>query len=64
MNEAPGNGQIDNGELVHVGWTTLDHSSNIKDMFWTDAQGNRIPGSKIHNTTNRWHYESNLATFD
>jgi len=56
--EPGGNGQIDPGEVVHVGWSTADHSSNVLDMYWTDASGNRIPGSKIYNITTDWTYET------
>ncbi len=56
--EPSGNGVIDPGEMVHVGWTTADHSSHVLDMYWTDASGNRIPGSKILNVTSGWTYET------
>ena len=59
LNEPGGNNMIDPGEIVHVGWTTADHSSNVKDMWWTDATGARIPGSKIYNITSGWTYETN-----
>ena len=60
--EPGGNGMIDPGEIVHVGWSTADHSSNVKDMYWTDATGQRIPGSKIYNITSGWTYESGTGT--
>src|SRR5580704_2621458 len=39
--------RIENGQVIHVGWTTADHSSSILDMYWTDVCGNRIPGSVV-----------------
>lgn len=56
-----GNNIIDTGQTIHVGWSTQDHSSNILDMYWTDASGNRIPGSVVHNITSGWRYESRRA---
>ncbi len=57
-----GNGMIDTGQLIHVGWSTSDHSSNVLDMYWTDEQGNRIPGSIVYNSTSGWTYETSTQT--
>lgn len=52
------NQSVDTGQTIHVGWSTSDHSSNIKDMYWTDETGGRIPGSTILNITSGWRYET------
>jgi hypothetical protein len=59
--EPGGNGRIDPNEVVHVGWSTADHSSHVLDMYWTDQSGNRIPGSIIFNITSDWTYESGFV---
>lgn len=51
------NNIIDTGQTIHVGWSTADHSSHIKDMYWTDATGRRLPGSVVFNITTGWRYE-------
>jgi hypothetical protein len=33
---------IQPGELFHIGWSTADHTSRIKDMYFTDRFGQRI----------------------
>ncbi len=48
---------INNGQEIHIGWSTQDHASNVKDMYWTDATGQRLPGSKVYNSTTKWTYE-------
>jgi len=48
---------INNGQLIHIGWSTQDHSSSVFDMYWTDATGERIPGSVVVNITSGWTYE-------
>ncbi len=58
-----GNNLIDTGQIVHVGWSTADHASNVKDMFWTDATGMRIPGSIVYNITSDWRYETATNIF-
>ncbi|MBD3233425.1 MAG: T9SS type A sorting domain-containing protein [candidate division Zixibacteria bacterium] len=60
------NDRIDTGQLIHVGWSTSDHSSSVKDMYWTDETGQRIPGSVVYNTTSGWTYEQGfvLIRFD
>jgi len=55
-----GNNQIDTNQTIHVGWSTSDNSSNVKDMFWTDATGQRMSGIAIFNITSGWRY--NTAT--
>lgn len=40
------------GKLIHVGWCTLKEH-NIANMYWTDKNGNRIPGSVVYNLTSR-----------
>ncbi|MEJ5252517.1 MAG: hypothetical protein HPY54_13850 [Chthonomonadetes bacterium] len=51
------NNIIDTGQTIHVGWSTADHSSHIKDMYWTDSTGQRIRGSVVFNITTGWRYE-------
>jgi hypothetical protein len=50
LDDADGNGVVDAGQLVHIGWTVEDNVP-IKDMYFVDADGNPIPGGKIENTT-------------
>ncbi|GBC94757.1 hypothetical protein HRbin16_00542 [bacterium HR16] len=52
------NNIIDPGQTIHIGWSTADHSSHVKDMYWTDATGKRIPGSVVYNITTGWRYET------
>ncbi len=56
------NNVIDTGQTIHVGWSTADHSSHVKDMYWTDATGRRIPGSVVFNITTGWRYETTTGT--
>ncbi len=53
-----GNNRIDTNQTIHIGWSTADRSSSILDMYWTDASGNRIPGSVVYNVTTQWTYET------
>jgi hypothetical protein len=49
-----GDDQIDPGKAMHVGFNIHPGPSTqniFKDMFWTDAQHNRIPGSIIYDST-------------
>ncbi|NIM13202.1 MAG: hypothetical protein GTO45_13880 [Candidatus Aminicenantes bacterium] len=48
---------INNGQVIHVGWTTIDHSSKVIDMYWTGKDGQKMPGSIILNITSGWTYE-------
>jgi hypothetical protein len=48
---------INTGQTIHVGWSTADHSSSVKDMYWTDKYGKKIPGSIVFNITSGWTYE-------
>lgn len=52
--------KIDNNQLIHIGWTTADHSSSIIDMYWTNQFGKRIPGSIVYNITSGWTYETSV----
>src|SRR5262249_10999510 len=56
------NNLIDPGQIIHVGWSTTNPatSRDIRDMYWTDAQHNRIGGSIIFNSTPKFSYQ--LAT--
>ncbi len=56
------NNVIDTGQTIHVGWSTADHSSHVKDMYWTDATGRRIPGSVVFNITTGWRYETAIES--
>lgn len=38
---------IQDGEVIHVGFSTADHDADIVDSYWTDEDGARIFGSKI-----------------
>jgi hypothetical protein len=38
---------IDNGEVIHVGFSTSDHDATIVDSYWTDENGARIFGSTV-----------------
>lgn len=46
-----GNNAIDNGQVIHVGWSTADHSNSILDMYWTNYAGKRITGNVVINVT-------------
>lgn len=48
---------IDPGQTIHIGWGTQSNQAYIKDMYWTDAKGQKIPGSKLCNITSGWKYE-------
>jgi hypothetical protein len=48
------NNAIDNGQVIHVGWSTKDKSSKVIDMYWTNYQGRRIMGNVIINITPGW----------
>jgi hypothetical protein len=50
--------RIDNGQVIHVGWSTADHASSVLDIYWTDQCGERIAGSVVYNITSGWTYES------
>lgn len=39
------------GKLIHVGWCTA-REHNVANMYWTDRNGNRIPGSVVYNMIN------------
>jgi len=49
---------INNQQIIHVGWTT-NCSNDVKEMYWTDKAGNRIPGSVVYNLNTNWTYRSN-----
>lgn len=38
---------IDDGEVVHVGFSTADGDASIADSYWTDENGARIFGSTV-----------------
>ncbi len=40
--ELPVQGTIKDGEIFHIGWTTTDHNSKIKDMYFTNKFGQRL----------------------
>ncbi|WP_164011446.1 hypothetical protein [Pyxidicoccus trucidator] len=37
------------GKTIHVGWSTADCHSTVKDMYWTDKNHRRIRGSVVNN---------------
>ncbi|MCU0288430.1 MAG: hypothetical protein MUF15_18795 [Acidobacteria bacterium] len=45
---------IDTNQTIHIGWSTDDHSGSVKDMYWTDKQGQKIVGSVITNIVPDW----------
>lgn len=47
---------INTNQAIHIGWSTLDQSSNVKDMYWTDGTGVKKPGSQVFNITTGWTY--------
>jgi len=54
--------KIDTNQKIHVGVevpTTSDSNRKILDMYWTDGNGNRIPGSIVHNVSDGVTYSSN-----
>jgi hypothetical protein len=50
---------INTGQVIHVGWCTTAQS-NVNNMYWTDKQGNPIPGSVVYNITSGWRYTTNF----
>jgi hypothetical protein len=50
------NQPIATGDLVHVGFT-VPAPAAIKDMYFTDASGNRLPGSIVHQTAAHGFYD-------
>jgi hypothetical protein len=50
---------INTGQVIHVGWCTSGQS-NVTNMFWTNQQGNPIPGSVVYNITSGWRYRTNF----
>lgn len=64
------NNQIDKNQTIHVGFSTSDSSHTIRDMYWTNLQGNRIPGSVVYDVKAEiiyrsdrpyWHLEHEMA---
>ncbi|MCY1032092.1 hypothetical protein OV207_11535 [Corallococcus sp. BB11-1] len=39
------------GKVIHVGWSSADCSSQIKDMYWTNKSHGRLRNSVIKNLT-------------
>jgi len=52
---------INTNQSIHVGWSTADHSSNVRDMYWTDGTGAKKPGSQVFNITTGWTYTQALS---
>jgi len=50
------NAAVPPGQKVHIGWSTSDHSSNIRDMYWTLLDGSRAGLSVVYNITNGYSY--------
>lgn len=48
---------INTNQTIHIGWA-INGNSQIVDMYWTDASGNRIPGSVVYNIDTEWTYET------
>lgn len=64
------NDLIDLNQTIHVGFSTSDHNYSVVDMYWTNLQGNRIPGSVVFDVKANiiykrdrpyWHLEHELA---
>jgi hypothetical protein len=51
---------INTGQVIHVGWCTTAQS-NVNNMYWTNQQGNPIPGSVVYNITSNWRYNTNFV---
>lgn len=51
MNMEGNDSPIVPGKTIHVGWSTTDCHSTVKDMYWTDKEHRRIRGSVVHNVT-------------
>lgn len=53
---------IQTGQTIHIGWSTCGYAP-IRDMYWTDATGQKLPGSKVYNITTHWHYNQVIKKF-
>jgi hypothetical protein len=52
------NNQIDRNQTIHVGYST-NGSHTVVDMYWTDINGNRIPGSVVYDVKANATYRTN-----
>ncbi len=48
------NNVVDPQQIIHVGWTTQDHSSNVIDMYWTGPGDERLQIPPDYNITIDW----------
>lgn len=39
---------INTNQIIHIGWGYPGAEALVKDMWWTDKVGNRVPGSVVH----------------
>jgi hypothetical protein len=50
--------QINTNQTIHVGFSTADGTHTIVDMYWTDINGHRIPGSVVYDVSTGHTYQS------
>jgi hypothetical protein len=53
-----GNNVIDTNQTIHVGFSTADGTHKIVDIYWTDINGNRVPGSVVYDVATGQTYKS------
>lgn len=46
------------GRTIHIGWSTQDCDSAVKDMYWTTKSHGRLSNSVLHNVTHNLTYVS------
>lgn len=56
--------KIDNGQTIHVGFSTADGNREILDIYWTNASGQRIRGSVVLDVYGKVTYGSNRLAWD
>jgi hypothetical protein len=57
---------INTDQVIHIGWTTEDEGDeggDIKDMYWTDQNGDRVDESVVYNMDSGYRYGSPLSVF-
>lgn len=51
MNMEGNDSPIPPGKTIHVGWSTADCKSTVKDMYWTDKNHGPLLGGVVRNTS-------------
>jgi hypothetical protein len=51
MNMEKNDSPIIPGKTIHVGWSTKDCKSTVKDMYWTGKDHQPLPGGVVQNTS-------------